>query len=63
MEEEKNLLQDIRSSFAMIKDRVEALKDLGVDLTIVVGANSKTVTFDRVTVFELNVKAKVQQEL
>jgi hypothetical protein len=63
MEQEKNLLQDIRSSFAMIKDRVDALKDLGVDLTIEVGANSKTVTFEKVTVFEMNVKAKVQQDL
>lgn len=63
MEEEKKLIEDIRSSFAMIKDRVEALKDLGVDLTIEVGANSKTVTFEKVTVFEMNVKAKVQQDL
>lgn len=63
MEEEKQLLQELRGYFALVKDRVDLLKEKGVELTIEIGTSSKTVLFEKVTLMETTIKAKIQQEL
>jgi hypothetical protein len=63
MEKEKNLIREIRIAFDTIQDRIGILKDSDIDLTIEIGSNSKTVIFEKVTIFEMNIKAKIEQEL
>tara|TARA_R110000851_G_scaffold97156_2_gene210686 strand:+ start:18314 stop:18505 length:192 start_codon:yes stop_codon:yes gene_type:complete len=63
MEKEKNLIREIRIAFDTIQDRIGILKDSDIDLTIEIGSNSKTVNFEKVTIFEMNIKAKIEQEL
>ena len=63
MEKEKKLIEEIRESCRQIRRKVEALDSEKINLSIAVGSNNKTVEFNDVSVFEINIKASVSQEL
>lgn len=63
MERAKKLVEEIRENCRLIQTKVEALQSEGVELTVAVGTNSKTVEFNKVEVLEINIKATVNQDL
>jgi hypothetical protein len=63
MEEEKQLLENTRSLLKSIEGNVTKLDSMGLELTLDVGTNSKTVTFQNTKHIEFTLHAKINQDL
>ena len=64
MSRTKELIDEIRENLRLVAAKVETLKEEeGLDLSIEIGTNSKTVEFNKVKHFESKVKATVVKDL
>jgi len=64
MSRAKELIDEIRENLRLVTVKVETLKgEEGLDLSIEIGTNLKTVEFTKVKHFEAKVKATVVKDL
>ena len=58
MEEQQKLVKEIRETLALASQKVETLKEFGdVELSIEIGSDAKTVSFNKIKILEFEVKA------
>lgn len=61
MDDEKQLIEDLRGHLAKAAEVVKLLTIRSVDLTLEVGTNKKTVSFPNTEFLDVTVKASVQR--
>lgn len=63
MEETKQLVKTVREQLVQISSNIDKLTAMDVEITLNVGTDKKTVTFEKISMIEFGLLANIKQTI